>query len=402
MNRYARTLLVLLWASCTIGGLACSAETDLSEVLARLKALEEKNKELELRLKQAEARPGANVAIDKAMAASEQKMGKVVTAPAPHDRPLVVSGYLDFSYEYNFTRPDNQKNNLRFADTDSNGFNLHLAEVNFARLPTEPGEVGFKISTNFGTDQRFIAAQDNLADPSLRLTQYKDVELQQAYIEYIAPVGKGITFDFGKFATHHGAEVFEAYDDINASRSFLFAYAIPATHTGVKATYEVFKGSEKGGRWAVMAGLVNGWDNIQDQNNAKSWMFSSNWQATGWFNWVFNAMYGDEQFVDERARLRAATAPALLTGSPLTNGVPGDYEGTFDDPSVPGIGSTLTGRLWDSHDKGGRLLFDTIMTFTPWEKWTFVINADYAHETNVPAFNGPSTRSWWGVAGYAK
>lgn len=382
---------MLVAMSLFCGGLV-AAEADMAQVLARLKALEDKNRDLEQRLKQAEARAGTAGALDKAVAEADQKLGRVVTAPDPKGRPLTVGGYLDISYQYNFNRPDNQRNNLRTFDTDSNGFNVHMAELTFFRLPVEPGQAGFRMDLAMGTDQRFLAAQDSYADPSQRFSQFRDLDLKQAYVSYIAPIGNGITLDAGKFSTPMGAEVLESADDINASRSFLFGLAEPVTHTGVRASYTPFSGNKDGaGKWTVTAAVVNGWDNIQDQNDAKSWMFTSNWQATKWFNWTVNAMYGDEQAVDERARFAAATGPG------------GDFEGIFDDPTAPGFGSRVTGALWDSHDsKAGRVLVNTVLTFTPWDKWTFVINGDYGAEGGVPTFNGPKNRQWWGVAGYAK
>ena len=61
------------------------------------------------------------------------------------------------------------------------------------------------------------------------------------YLSYIAPLGKGLRFDAGKFATHMGSEVIGGYDGYNDefSRGFIFGFGVPFTHTGVKATYAV-------------------------------------------------------------------------------------------------------------------------------------------------------------------
>jgi len=57
-------------------------------------------------------------------------------------------------------------------------------------------------------------------------------------VSWNAPVGRGLRFDFGEHVTHMGYEVTEGYDgwNDNYSRSFLFGYTIPFTHTGLKAT----------------------------------------------------------------------------------------------------------------------------------------------------------------------
>jgi hypothetical protein len=385
-------LLAMLLATLSFGTVTFAADADMQAVLARLKALEDKNKALEEKNKELEGRVhsmgGAHdKAVDRAMMKSERQMASVLTAPDPQSRPLKIGGYLDVSYEYNFTRPDNFRNNNRIFDRDSNGFAPHLVELNFERLPVCEGQAGFRIDLDYGTDPAIFQATEASGTPPV-----KYFDIQQGYIEYIAPIGNGITIDVGKFVTWSGFEVIESSDNINASRSFNFGLAIPFTHTGVRATYPVFKD-----KWTVGLGVVNGWDNAQDNNNAKTAIFLSNWQVNSWWNWTITGTLGDESFVNEQARLAGATAGATLTSDA------GDFEGTFDDFTAPGIASTLTGKVFDSHDSSPRALFDTTMTFTPWEKWTFVANANYAQEGSLPnGFSARRNRDWYGITGYAK
>lgn len=389
-------LAAVLLASLTFSVCAGEASAEMKDVLARLKALEDKNKELEAKNRQLESHVKTVGATGKAVDATldkyTAKMANVITSPDPHGRPLRIGGYLDFSYQFNFNRPDNQNNNNRLFDRDSNGFNLHLAELDFERLPTEAGQAGFRVDVALGTDPRIFASQDNFTAPGQRFADLEVVDLQQAYIEYIAPIGNGITIDAGKFVTWSGYEVIEAADNMNSSRGLLYSYAIPIGHTGIRATYPVFKD-----KWTVGLGLVNGWDNIQDQNDAKTAIFLSDWQVTKWWKWIVTGTVGDESFVDERSRFAAATAGATLTADA------GDFEGTFDDPAAPGISSTVTGKNFDSHNGSPRVLLDTSMIFTPWEKWTFAVNADYAQEGGLPnGFSARRNRDWYGIAGYAK
>src|SRR5207253_3344982 len=88
--------------------------------------------------------------------------------------------------------------------------------------------------------------------------------LQQAYLSYLAPAGKGLQIDVGKFVTQHGAEVIESKDNWNYSRSLLFALAIPYYHMGVRATYAV------NDKVTVMGNVVNGWNNVVENNGGKT------------------------------------------------------------------------------------------------------------------------------------
>ena len=40
-------------------------------------------------------------------------------------------------------------------------------------------------------------------------------DIPEMYVSYIAPLGKGLRFDAGKFATHLGSEVIGGYDGYN-------------------------------------------------------------------------------------------------------------------------------------------------------------------------------------------
>lgn len=195
-------LVVSVWALGMLAGMGWAADPDVSAILARVEALEKKNKDLEERLRVAETRPKAEtVEIEKATAKAHEQLAKVITAADVHGRPLTIGGYLDFSYEFNFNKPDNFNNNQRIFDRDSNGFNLHLAELTFSRLPVEPGQAGFRIDLAGGTDARLFASQDGTGLPAARGQDFEIFDLKQAYVSYIAPVGNGITLDFGKFVT---------------------------------------------------------------------------------------------------------------------------------------------------------------------------------------------------------
>jgi hypothetical protein len=73
-----------------------------------------------------------------------------------------------------------------------------------------------------------------------------------------------LQLEFGKFVTPAGKEVIETRDNWNYSRSLLFAFAIPHDHTGLRAAYQA------NDQLTVTGFLVNGWNNVQDNNGAKS------------------------------------------------------------------------------------------------------------------------------------
>ena len=88
--------------------------------------------------------------------------------------------------------------------------------------------------------------------------------VQQAYVSYLAPVGKGLTIDFGKFVTPAGAELIENKDNFNYSRGLLFALAIPYYHAGFRVGYALSD------TVSLTGFLVNGWNDVKDNNDAKT------------------------------------------------------------------------------------------------------------------------------------
>src|SRR5262249_4388332 len=63
-----------------------------------------------------------------------------------------------------------------------------------------------------------------------------------------------------------GEEVIKAYNNINfnVTNSILFGYAIPFTHTGIMTSYAFSD------QFGLDLGLVNGWDDVADNNSGKS------------------------------------------------------------------------------------------------------------------------------------
>lgn len=191
----------------------------------------------------------------------------VATAPAasrPWYETIGVNGFVTTSWSWNFNRPASGTNQYRVFDFEDNAIKIDGAELVLQKVASAPGEAGFRVDAVAGASiPRVSAAAGLFRDDD---GTAGDFDLQQAFVSYVAPLGTGLRFDAGKFATHCGYEVIEGYDGYNdnATRSFLFGYAEPASHTGLKATYAL------SGTVSAMVEVVNGWDNVKDSNSSKS------------------------------------------------------------------------------------------------------------------------------------
>ena len=169
---------------------------------------------------------------------------------------LGLSIYLQGGYTFNFANPDSGTNEQRIFDQKANTFLLDLAQIQFMK-EAPVGGVGFKLKVSAGETAKFIHSQ-GLGNPN------DEFDLTEAYVDYVAPLGSGLKLRFGKFVTYQGAEVIEARDNYNYSRSFLYNFAVPFTNTGFMAGYAFSKA------FGPNLYLVNGWDVTTDNNNGKT------------------------------------------------------------------------------------------------------------------------------------
>src|SRR5207245_5636152 len=160
-------------------------------------------------------------------------------------------GFVDGYYGYNFNKPVSGKNLYRNFDFNHNQFSLNYAEL---AIEQKPGPVGFRADIGFGDAATWV----HTSEPA-GLNAYR--HLQQAYL---SGSHKKLQVDFGKFVMPAGAEVIETKVNWNYSRSLLFAWAIPYYHAGVRTTVPV------GSHFTAGFQLVNGWNNVEDNNSRKT------------------------------------------------------------------------------------------------------------------------------------
>jgi hypothetical protein len=196
--------------------------------------------------------------------------------------PTSLSGFVDMYYNYNSNQPASRTNGFRSFDGLSNQFALNLVELVIDKPPEATNSrTGYHLALGFG---QAMNAVNSTEAGGLGFDQY----LKEAYFSYLAPVGKGLQIDAGKFVTQHGYEVIETKDNWNYSRSLLFALAIPYYHAGLRTTYAP---NDK----FTLAGLVlNGWNNVLQNNHAKTVGLSGTFKPTAAVTILENYLAGPE------------------------------------------------------------------------------------------------------------
>ena len=255
----------------------------------------------------------------------------VVEAPRPWYDALSVNGFASIGFTFNANRPADESNQLRVFDGSEGTIAIDVVELVVQKPASSPGDAGFRIDLTAGSSLPHITASAGLFRDEDGNAE--DFDLQQAFVSYIAPVGRGLRLDAGKFVTHAGYELIEGYDGYNDhySRSILFGYAIPFTHTGAKLGYALSE------QVSAMVMVANGWDNVKDNNFGKTAGAQLAFNAapvTAWLNYVG----GPEQAGSSNLRHVVDAIVALAATDTVTVALNADL-GVESD--VPDIGDAL-------------------------------------------------------------
>jgi len=282
-------------------------------------------------------------------------------------KSVEVSGFIDTYYSYNYSRPEDRRGStagfvrdaaeadwldVRSFDREDNSFTLDNVEISVFKPATEKDPIGFGFTTNYGEiAQRITFVRDDSGTRVDGADGSQSFTISQGFVTYKAPIGKGLDFKFGKFATWIGSELWESVDNPNYSRSLLYQNAIPFTNTGLAVSYPLLD------KLSATGYLVNGWDTFVDNNNGKTLGYQFNWAIAENTNFIVNGSHGPEQ----------------------TN-----------------ISSN------------NRHFWDFIFAIKPFEKTAFNLNIDYGTEKDGAMFGGVNNDGgahegengqWWGFAG---
>lgn len=268
-----------------------------------------------------------------------------------------MSGFIDTYYSYNYSRPNDRRGStpsfvrdgdqgdwldVRAFDREDNSFTLDNVEISVFKPSTEKDPIGFGFTTNYGeiAQRLTFVPSDGRVDGA---SGGDDFTISQGFVTYKAPIGKGLDFKFGKFATWIGAELWESVDNPNFSRSLLYQNAIPFTNTGLAVSYPLLD------KLTATGYLVNGWDTFVDNNTGKTLGYQFNWAIAENTNFIVNGSHGPEQ---------------------------------------------------TDNSSNNRHFWDLIFAIKPFEKTAFNLNLDYGTEEDgamLATIN--ENGQWWGFSG---
>jgi len=224
------------------------------------------------------------VAVSEAQSASPPPLTASDRKTLDFLRDTTVNFSLDTYYEYNFDSPVGRVNLLRAYDVLSNEFSLNQASVVVEHAPDLAAgrRWGGRLDLQFG--QATDTLQGNPSNEP-RPQIYRNVF--QAYGTYIAPIGKGLTIDFGKWASALGIEGNYTKDQLNYSRAYWFNF-LPFYHMGARVTLPL------NDRFSLNYWIVNGTNQVEATNGFKDELFGFTAKPHKAVAWTLNYYFGQE------------------------------------------------------------------------------------------------------------
>ncbi|MGN6247107.1 MAG: outer membrane beta-barrel protein [Ginsengibacter sp.] len=167
------------------------------------------------------------------------------TPPAP-----TITGSVDAYFRYNFANPkDGATNNFTSFTNSQNSFQLGMASI---RADHSFGKASATVDLGFGPR----AEEFSYADPN-HPTLFA---VKQAYLSYA--ISDKFKLTMGKWMTHIGYELTDAYLNRNYSMDYMFSYG-PFSHTGLKADIGL------GAKSALMLGVANATDVVAEAGSRR-------------------------------------------------------------------------------------------------------------------------------------
>jgi regulator of replication initiation timing len=345
-------ITLLLSPMFNLEGHAQSMKEEIQELKRMIEQNQKENDELKQRIQQLESQKATDDKRVEELYVKQQEHDAELDGLIKLWKSLKLGFYLDTTYQAAFHQPNDQDILLRSLYPDQNQFNINAFTISLAKDPEFSDSVwdliGFRADVLLGQQAPLLASaglESDVIDP------------YQMYIHVIAPVGNGVDVYAGKFVTLAGYEVIEARNDPNISRSILFGFAIPFTHTGIRAHYGA-------GPFDFYLGMNNGWDTVKNDD--------------GNFTLESQVAVGAEDI-----------APWLSAASIALTGYFGKE--SEDDPGVIQFDD------W-------RNLISIVGSVTLFDRLTLVANPDFGWQQGITSADldlNDQQAFWWGIAGYA-
>ena len=195
---------------------------------------------------------------------------------------LRLSGMVELSANYNMNEPNNQANTFHEFHNKADNMQIDMLELVLQHQSKGEHPVGVRADLIVGETAETIVSTGTITD---------DIDLQQAYVSWKPNIfDRDIDIWAGKYVTLAGAEVIPDPGGYNwnITRSYMFYYSIPFTHTGIRTMIPVID------KVSAYLGINNGWDRTEDDNEGKTLESALSLTPWDWLSIFSSFYYGNE------------------------------------------------------------------------------------------------------------
>lgn len=226
---------------------------------------------------------------------NQPKTGEtVVPTPAPPPSPLPASlkfgAFVDTYYSHNANHPISKERQFATQAVRNDEFNINLG---FVDAKWQEEKVRGRLALQFGTSVNTNYAPEANKDVSSNQNSVKHI--QEAYVGF--KVTKNTWVDAGIYFGHIGHESWISSDNWNYTRALALDY-VPYYSSGVRVTTKFTD------KFQFQFHVMNGWQNITDQNKDKSIGTQFKFFLTPNFTIIANQFAGNEAPDFERKQTR--------------------------------------------------------------------------------------------------
>lgn len=184
--------------------------------------------------------------------------------PEKHGLELAPFGWIETAFSWNFNRPSNGITAYRGFDNRHSTFVIQNAVLG---ANASQGPFSARVALQVGTMPAAYVGNNEPVHPGGGTVAPSDGTywryLQEAFVSYDTGLGRGLRLQLGLYTSPIGYESVAVKDNWHWSHGNLF-FGLPYYHTGLRASYPVTD------TVTVNAAVVNGWNSIVDNNEAKS------------------------------------------------------------------------------------------------------------------------------------
>lgn len=281
--------------------------------------------------------------------------------------------FVDTFYAYDSNRPASRERLFTTLPTRHNEFALNLAYLE-AKVSAAKWRARLALQTGTSVNANYASEIRDKSKTGMQLADYASL-IQEAYAGYF--VADKVWVDAGIYFSHIGSESFISRDNPTYTRSLVADFS-PYYQAGVRASYQLNP------QWAFQLHLINGWQNIIENNEAKSVGTQISFSPSPHFSVTYNTVLGDEAAFRTFHDLIIRYAPTNFWELTLV--------GDLGTQEKAALGSTA---LW-----GGTAL---VQKFTFDAKSRIGVRAEYyqdRHGVIVPTGTARGFQAWGGSINY--